>query len=166
MSTIGADPTRAVRACLFVLAEDVFGVDVRSAREVVDIEELTIAPRGPSYLVGVANLKGSILPVLELRPLLGLPSTPAGRGARALVVEADPLRAAILTDRVLGLRVFDELTPVAEAPPGGPAAFALGVGRYPEGPVTILDVPRLLEALRIRATPREGSLRASARESG
>jgi len=154
VSTIRADPTAAVRACLFVLAGDVFGVDVRFAREVMDIEQITLAPRGPSYLVGVANLKGSILPVLELRPLFGLPSLPVAKGARALVVEADPLRAAILTDRVLGLRVFDELTPVAEAPPGGPGAFALGVGRREEGPVTLLDVPRLLEALRIRATPR------------
>jgi purine-binding chemotaxis protein CheW len=149
-TTVAAHPA-ALRVCLLVLGGEVFAVDVRCAREVVALDELTVVPQAPSHVAGVANVRGHVLPVLDVRPLLGLPPQGVGPGTRAIVLEAAPLQAAVLTEGVLGLAAFDEVIPVGDARPQQRSAFAIGVLRRDEGPAMLLDVPGILNALRIRA---------------
>ena len=152
-------PAGPVQACVFLLGDQRFAVDVRTAREVVVLDHLTPAPLAPGHLAGVTHLRGAALPVLEIRPLLGKPAAPVGRGTRLLVLDAPPLRAAVATDGVLGLRGFDEVRPASDEASAG---FAVGLLDGEEGPVTLLDAPRLLEALRIRAARRPRTVLAAA----
>src|SRR5215468_4348765 len=91
------------RACVATLAGYRFAIEVRYAREVVVLDEYTIVPLAPSHLVGVANLRGAIVPVVDVGPLLGSTPAPAGREIRALLAEADGFQIALLIDAVLGL---------------------------------------------------------------
>ena len=61
------------RACLFALAGARFAVDVRSAREVVVFDDITAVPLASPHLVGVANLRGTVMPIVDVRDMLGLP---------------------------------------------------------------------------------------------
>jgi hypothetical protein len=100
----------ARRACVVRMGGRSFAVDVVDAREVVVLDAITPVPGAPEPLVGVMNLRGTALPVIEARPLLGLPV----RGAlRALVVADGDRRAAVLIEAVVGLAGFDDVAPLA-----------------------------------------------------
>jgi chemotaxis signal transduction protein len=140
------------RACLFALAGFRFAVDVRSAREVVLFDEITVVPLAPRHLVGVANLRGTVMPIVNIRALLDLPVQQPGSSVRTLVLRAHPLQAAVVVDAVLGLEPFEEISPPEPGGPG-PAApdrrrFAAGHVKWGAESVLLLDALKILEALK------------------
>jgi len=146
VTTLSADSHAAaqqVRACVVALAGYRFGVEVRYAREVVVFDEYTIVPLAPVHLLGVANVRGNIMPIVDVRPLLAMTPAPAGRSVRALVVEREGVLAALLIDEVLGLE------PIERAAPTGDDSGGLVVGELhlEGGAVTLLDVRALLGAM-------------------
>jgi purine-binding chemotaxis protein CheW len=152
MSTTVLDPPRTLRVCLFRLSGELLALDVRWAREVVVLEDLTAVPRTPVHLVGVANLRGHILPILDIRPLLGLAPGRTGRGSRALVIEAASFQVAVAIDEILGLTSIAEVIPLGEAARREFGEFGLGLLEREDGLATLLDAPKILEALRVGAS--------------
>lgn len=146
----GAPP--ALRACLFALAGFRFAVDVRSAREVVLFDEITVVPLAPRHLVGVANLRGTVIPIVDIRALLDLPVQQPGSSVRTLVLRAGPLQAAVVVDAVLGLEPFEEISPPEPGDPGSAAPgrrrFAAGHVKWGAESVLLLDALKILEVLR------------------
>jgi purine-binding chemotaxis protein CheW len=141
------------RACVVTLEGHPFAVDVREAREVVMLEPLTAVPGAPAPLLGVANLRGSVLGVAEARPLLGLLARPVTAGSPALILAVGDLQAATPLDRVVGLDWFETPLPLAadDSRPG--AGFATGLVPHGDDYATLLDAGRLLEALRASWAP-------------
>lgn len=149
--TASASPTepttpdrRVRRACLFILGDRAYAVDVRDAREVVTLDGYTRIPGAPAPVVGVFNLRGTVLPLVEARPLLGHAATTPVAGTPAVVLAARSWRAAVAIDRVLGLDWFDDVTL-------GPAPGPFATGTFAHGDsdtITLLDADRLLAALR------------------
>ena len=138
---------RQGRACLFKLAGRRFAVEVRYAREVVVFGEYTTVPLAPSHLLGVVNLRGSVMPLVDIRPVLGLEAVSALRETRALVVECDGEQAAILIDEVEGLEPLEGLLPAADDAEARDSDFSAGRLEREGGVVTLLDVRRILAAL-------------------
>jgi len=149
MSTSAVDQQGTVRTCLFILAGQPFAVDVQYTREVVVLDDCTIVPRAPSQLVGVANLRGLILPLLDIGPLLGLPPRRIAGGTKALVIQLAAVQVAVLIDDVLRLESFDEITPFGDAARSECEEFGMGLLPWGNRLVTLLNVPKILEALRI-----------------
>jgi chemotaxis signal transduction protein len=146
MTSVPAAEPRAIqqaRACLVRLGSTLYAVEVRYAREVVVFDEYTPVPLAPPHLIGVANLRGRILPLVDLRPLLGLEPARATRGAKALVVERDQLTAAFLIDDVVGLEPLEGVT----APSLSEGEFTAGRLERSAGAAVLLDVSRILTAL-------------------
>jgi purine-binding chemotaxis protein CheW len=131
------------RACVVLLGGRSFAVDVTEAREVVVLETTTPVPGAPAAVIGVMNLRGNVLPVVEARPLLGLPIGP--RGDRALVLADGERRAAMVIDGVLGLTTLDGVQPTSAA------AGHLAVGELNAdtgGRATLLDARAMLAEIR------------------
>ncbi|MGH7279499.1 MAG: chemotaxis protein CheW [Candidatus Rokuibacteriota bacterium] len=152
MTTVveGTPAAGSLRACIVTLAAEPFAVDVRYAREVVGFASYTPVPRAPAHVLGVANLRGVVVPLVDVRPFLGLPPwTPPGT-VRALLVEDAPLQAAIGIDDVLGLESFEAITPLAELSRKEFGEFALGILARGDGFVTLLDSPGILRSPRMR----------------
>src|SRR5215470_7385728 len=145
MTTVPAAsaPIAPARACLIRLGSALYAAEVRYAREVVVFDEYTQVPLAPPYLIGVANLRGRLVPLVDLRPLLGLEPARATRQAKALVVERDQLTAAFHIDDVVGLEPLDGLT-VSE---DGEGEFIAGRLERPAGAAVLLDVERILRVL-------------------
>jgi purine-binding chemotaxis protein CheW len=133
-----------------VLGGEHFAVDVRSLREVMVIERLTAVPGAPSFVLGVANLRGEVLGVIDVAPALGLPPCRIGPRGRALVIEPAASQVAIAADQVLGLERFDEFRPNDDQVRGEGAAFGVGWLERDGGLVTLLDVPKVLNALKLQ----------------
>jgi len=134
------------RACVVLLGGRPFAVDVADAREVVVLDTTTPVPGAPAPVIGVMNLRGSVLPVVEARPLLGVPVRGGGERGRALVLADGDRRAAILIERVLGLTVLDDVRPLAAADETGLAVGEL-TGEAGDR-ATLLDARAVLAALR------------------
>jgi chemotaxis signal transduction protein len=93
-------------------------------------------------VIGVKNLRGAVVPVVEARPLLGLPIR--ARGNRALVLAYGVRRAAVVVEGVLGLTALDQVDPatiVAAATAGAEPASEVP-------PATRLDARAMLAAIR------------------
>jgi purine-binding chemotaxis protein CheW len=136
----------STRACAFTLGGHRFAVDVADAREVVVFDEMTPVPLAPSFVLGLANLRGTVMPVVDLAPLLGLPARQSEGQTLGVVLGHGPLTAAAAVDSVLGL---EPLETEAERPaPGSWGAFtaegAAGVDRS----ITVLSAGAMLNALR------------------
>ncbi len=144
---VPAESQPALRACLFMLAGSPFAVDVRRAREVAVFDEITVVPRAPAPLIGVANLRGTVIPIVDVRPLLGLPVQRLGRSLRTLIVRDGAIQVALAVEGVLGLEPFEEIIPLDDAMGGAHREFDLGLLKWGDGVATLLDTGRIVQAL-------------------
>lgn len=127
-----------------------FGVDLTSVAEVGRVPAITRVPGVPDWLTGVANWRGRILPVLDLRPLVGGEPAPLTAQARLLVVAAHEMSVGLLVDRVDGIDALAGQVEVCPAALTGVAADLLaGQVPRPDGPIAVLDVAAVV-ALRDR----------------
>ena len=140
----------AMRACLFMLGGERFAVEVELARGVVVLEDVTTVPGAPAHVLGLANLRGALLPVLDLRAHLQLPAPWREGPVKALVTEHASMQVAIALDAVVGLEAFDDALPLGPSERARFGDFAVARLPGPGGTFTLLDVVRVVEALRIR----------------
>jgi purine-binding chemotaxis protein CheW len=113
VSAIGQE--RPKQLLTFRVAEEVFALPASMVREVTRLPRLTRVPYSPECLLGVGNLRGSVLPVVALGALVGLPISPSGRVI--VLAQADPV----------GIFV-DSISAVSNEAPGGVAASLLDLG--------------------------------------
>ncbi len=135
-----------MRACVFALSERLFAIDLGGVKGVRRFEEHTKVPRAPAHLIGMINVHGSIVPLLDSRVLLGLSTQGSGRPTQAVVIAWESMQVAITVDDVLGLEVLDAN---ASSGAGAPDAstFASVVLRRGNGWVELLDVSRIVRSL-------------------
>jgi purine-binding chemotaxis protein CheW len=124
-----------------------FAVPMDAVAEVVGIPQLTRMPSAPEWLAGVANWRGRVLPVLDLRALVGVERTPLASTARLVVLAVGQVEAGVLADAVPGLVTRgDELEPTPATVPSAAGAIIEGI-LDDGGPVAVLD-PGAVLALR------------------
>jgi chemotaxis signal transduction protein len=135
-----------------------FAVAMAGVAEVTALPAVTRLPGAPAWLIGVANWRGRMLPVLDIRSLVGVPVTPLPSSARLVVVMAgarSELTAGLVAEAVPG--VYDVAIDAMSAPPATlpPEAARLVSGQVTDalGPIAVLDVEALL-ALRERVDRR------------
>ena len=85
------DPAAAVGAVVLRLGGSRYAVDMADVAEVAPLPRVTRVPRTPTWLLGVANWRGRVLPVLDLRPLFATSLVPLASSARLVVVSRDDL---------------------------------------------------------------------------
>src|SRR5690554_8096278 len=77
-----------IQLVLFKLGEEEFGVNILQAREIEKLDQgLTRVPKAPSFVEGVINLRGEIIPIVDLRKRFGLTLPPLGYDSRVIIVE-------------------------------------------------------------------------------
>ena len=84
----------------FYVAGEMFGVDVREVQEVLLEQEATPVPLAPAHVVGLANLRGQIMPTFSLRLRFGIPAREAGGPVVNLVVKTDEGPVSIVVDEI------------------------------------------------------------------
>jgi purine-binding chemotaxis protein CheW len=140
------DPERLFVA--FVLDGEEYGLPIANVREVLRVAEISRVPQAPPHVRGVMNVRGKILPIVEIRTRLGLAPLVPSAGARVVVLEVE--------ERTLGLLV-DRATPVArirssavESPSvdGAPmrAGCVAGVAREGDRRIVLLDPEKIVRA--------------------
>jgi twitching motility protein PilI len=101
----------------FLLGNERFLVQRGQVREVMMLPALmTLVPGSKDWVAGLANLRGQLLPIIDLREFLGAGSTEHTRASRVLVAENDELLVGILVDEVYGFRRFSQTEFTSELP--------------------------------------------------
>ena len=123
-----------------------FALDVLSVQEINRMVEVTRVPKAPSFVEGVINLRGRIIPVLDLRRLFGLPPDDQTDNSRIMVVLVRQRMVGLIVDEVV--EVLRVPRSAIEPPPSvGSAAgaeFTQGIGRIEDRLLIVLDLNRLL----------------------
>ncbi len=84
----------------FRLAEEVYGINVMQVQEVLRVSEIAPVPGAPNYVLGIINLRGNVVTVLDTRNRLGLPPREADDSTRIVIIESDQHVVGILVDSV------------------------------------------------------------------
>jgi purine-binding chemotaxis protein CheW len=144
----------------FSIAAEEYAIRILQTREIIEYESVTRVPGAPSWIKGVTNLRGSVLPVVDLAMKLGLPPTTVHRRSCIVVVEVafqeEKLVMGVLVDAVGQVL---ELGPEEVEPPpafGAPvqADYLVGMGRFGKKFILLLDMGRVLSSqdLRVAST--------------
>jgi len=136
----------------FKLGNEVFATDVAKVREVLDLAPITVIPRTPEFMAGVINLRGSVVPVVDLRLRFGMSKTESTRKTCIVVVEvlldSESMVIGALADSVE--EVIDiEPEQIEPAPCIGThirTDFIKGMGKRDNNFVMILDIDRVFSA--------------------
>jgi purine-binding chemotaxis protein CheW len=147
-------PTLAtVDVLLIRLADELYGIPSASVREVVRYRAYTPVPGSPPSLPGILSQRGTILPVVEMRPLLGLSTVPVTRSARMVIVAHQEIDMALLVEAVLDLAVLpaDTVQPLPAALDPARARFLRGIVDYEQDTVALVDLDELIAGLRAGA---------------
>jgi purine-binding chemotaxis protein CheW len=136
----------------FKLGNEIFATDVAKVREVLDLTAITQIPRTPEFMAGVINLRGSVVPVVDLRLCFEMSKTESTRNTCIVVVEVmlddEPTVIGALADSVE--EVIDlEPEQIQPAPRIGTQIrvdFIKGMGKRENNFIMILDIDRVFSA--------------------
>lgn len=134
----------------FKLAKEEYGIEILKVRELIGLLEITRVPRTKPYIRGLINLRGKVIPVVDLRTKFGMPATESTSQTVIIVVQIasgqSSLTMGVLVDEVLEVRAIPEAD--IEPPPALPqdidTSFILGVGKTDKHIVFLLDIDRVL----------------------
>ncbi len=145
--TASLHENRVTLGC-FEVKGSVYALDVAQLREVVRWQPVTELPRAPALIDGIVDLRGSVIPVVDLgRALHGEPILPGG-ATRIAVVEIDGLHMGLVVDAALDVLSVDVAAldaPPALATQAGYDATRAVVRRAGEAPILVLSLEHILE---------------------
>lgn len=136
----------------FALGDEVFAVNVLQVKEILDVINITRVPQMPDYMLGVINLRGSVVPVIDLRCKFGMEKRALNQENCIVVLEVDfdgeRMVIGTLTDAVR--EVLDLAADQIEPPPRLgmklKSEFIRGMGKQGESFIIILDIDRIFSS--------------------
>ena len=142
-SVIG-DPV--IQLVTFRLKDETYGINVMQVQEVLRVSEITPVPGSPAYVLGIINLRGNVVTVIDTRIRFGLNCTEPDDASRIVIIESDQQVVGILVDsvaEVVELRQSD----IDSAPSIGSedsARYIQGVASREEDLLIVVDLNKLL----------------------
>ncbi|MES9989543.1 MAG: chemotaxis protein CheW [Candidatus Thiodiazotropha endolucinida] len=130
----------------FILMEEVYGINVMQVQEVLRITEIAPVPGAPPYVLGIINLRGNVVTVIDTRTRFGLPTKEVDDASRIIVIESEKQVVGILVDAVAEVVELRE-TDIDPAPNVGTeesSRYIQGVATQEERLLILVDLNKLL----------------------
>ncbi len=146
------DMAKIIQLVGFKVDREFFGVPIGMVKEIVRLPEITPVPDTPEFVEGVINLRGKIVPVIDMRKRLGAASIDYGRASRVLILELGGKIVGLIVDSASEiLKISEE---AVEPPPelvssiGGD--YITGVGKLNDKLIVMLDLTKLMSVEEIK----------------
>lgn len=147
---------RAGKYLTFQLGTEIFGIEILKVQEILGILPVTKVPRTPDFVRGVINLRGKVIPVLDLRSKFDLPRQEDGKRTCIIVAQIESDNGMM----IMGV-IVDEVSEVLNIQPdqienaphfgeGIHTDFILGMGKVGQKVVMLLDVDKVLSATELK----------------
>ncbi len=130
----------------FFLAGEEYGLEIKKVHEIIGMMPITRVPRTPEHVRGVINLRGKVIPIMDLRRKFGMPSAEGSQEACIIVVQVRGMQVGVTVDRV------SEVANIADADIEDPPSFGedvkteylLGLGKAGGRVMLLLDIEHVL----------------------
>jgi len=130
----------------FALSDEEYGVSVLKVREIIKMMEVTLVPRMPPHVKGVINLRGKVIPVMDVRVRFSFEEKPYDDHTCIIVVNINDASVGLIVDtvsEVIGISE-DKIDPPPAVKKGDSSRFIKGLGKVGETVVILLDIGQLL----------------------
>ena len=130
----------------FMVGDEEYGLDILRVKEVIRIREITRLPRAPSFVKGIINLRGDVIPIIDLRDKFGLEHQDYTSMTRVIVVDVDGRLIGMVVDAASQVvRIpSDQIEPPPPIVGGLSVEFIKGVGKLDERLIILLNIDRIL----------------------
>ena len=152
MQSNTAIPTKAGKYLTFELKGEIYGLEILKVQEIIGMMSVTRVPKTPEFIRGVINLRGRVIPVIDLRLKFGLEQVPDTERTCIIVVQfsqgASACTMGVIVDEVSEV-INIESGQIEETPAFGAGVdtdFILGIGKVGQKVVMLLDVDRVLSS--------------------
>lgn len=149
-SPINERPEGAVPFVVLSIAGETFAVEIGKVREIIRVPQITWVPGSPDYVRGVINLRGSVVAVIDLAEMIGMPRAEEDSQTRIIVVESSGVIVGVLVDSVS--RVVDispsQLEPALRTLDEKQKAFVIAQMNLDETLIGILELDEILAQAR------------------
>jgi purine-binding chemotaxis protein CheW len=132
----------------FAIGDDQYGVDIMAVREIKGWSDITHLPKQPEYVRGVLNLRGAIVPIVDLRCRFGQGLTETPPLHIVIIVQIGGRQVGLIGDRVLDIVSVDasQIQQVPRTAQGATADFLAGLVTHDNTMIALIDLPNLLSA--------------------
>ena len=130
----------------FAIDDDQYGVDIMAVREIKEWSNVTHLPKQPDYVRGVLNLRGVVMPIIDLRCRFGQGLTETTPTHIIIIVQIDERQIGLLADRVLDIVSFEsmKIQPVPRTAHSATTDFLSGLVNHDNSMIALIDLPNLL----------------------
>jgi purine-binding chemotaxis protein CheW len=140
--------SETIQVVSFKIGSEEYGVDIAQVQEINRMVAITHVPRAPHFMEGVINLRGQLIPIIDLRTRFGMPRAEHTKNTRIVVTEVGPTRVGMVVDSVSEvLRLAtDQIEPAPEMITGVDTEYIRGVGKIEDRLIILLDLARIISA--------------------
>ncbi len=144
---------------VFDLAEQHYGVEISSVREIIRFQEITSVPDSPQSVEGIINLRGGVIPVVDLRKRFGLTITDATAQSRIVVVEIGGADVGVVVDAVAEvLRIpANSIEATSSVVTTADSFYISGIAKIEDQLLILLDLDRALSSDALEHLTERGS---------
>ena len=144
-ATVSIDLTQFIS---FTIGDDSYGVDIMAVREIKGWSEITHLPEQPDYVRGVLNLRGAIVPIVDLRCRFGQGVTEATALHVMIIVQIESQLVGLLADRVSDIVSIDpaKIKPVPKVAQSNRVEFLSGIMAIENDLIALIELSRLLSS--------------------
>jgi purine-binding chemotaxis protein CheW len=135
-----------VQLVSFRLGTEEYGVDISQVQEIIRLVEITHVPRAPHFMEGVINLRGQLIPIIDLRTRFGMPRIEPTKSTRIVVTEIGHKRVGIVVDsvsEVLNIPI-ENVEDAPEMVAGVGTEYIQGVGKLGDRLIIVLDLSMVI----------------------
>ena len=130
-----------IQVVAFKLRKEEYSFNILNVQEIKGLTDITRVPYASDFIKGVINLRGSVLPVIDLKKRLGLMDTPYTDDTRIVIVKVDDISVGMLVDEVTEVLVFNQSEiEVAKSVDNEIGRFMSGIGKLGDRLVIMLDL--------------------------
>lgn len=125
------EDTQRGRFLTFSLGEEVFGVEIKFVTEIIGLQPITPIPETPDYILGIVNLRGKIIPVMDMRLKFGLEQISYDDRTCIIVIETDDITIGLIVDNVAEVLMIDDenIVPPPDIRTGLQNRYISGIGK-------------------------------------
>ena len=133
---------------LFNLGRGNYGIPIENVFEIKKMEEITVVPKAPKFIEGVINLRGNVIPVVDLRKRFGMEKIEYTKKTKIIIVEIGKRQFGLIVDAVAEVVTLsnDQIEQSLPTVSGLKAEFINGIGKLNEKLIIILEISRILQS--------------------
>ena len=130
----------------FQLDDEEYGIDILKVQEINRITEITKIPQSPDFVEGVINLRGNVIPIIDLRKRFNMPHKEYDKQTRIVVGEIGDRTVGFIVDAVSEIIRLpaDKIEPAPNISADDKAEYILGVGKLDDKLLMLLDIDKIL----------------------